>query len=65
MPLDAVLTGVTIENAKYPLENGRVTRAGMVSISNEAAPGSSFSVTIEKGAALIIFAHDPARRPLI
>ena len=28
-----------------------------------AAPGSSFSVTIEKGAALIIFAHDPARRP--
>ena len=63
VPLDAVLTGVTIENAKYPLENGRVTRAGMVSISNEAAPGSSFSVTIEKGAALIIFAHDPARRP--
>lgn len=62
VPLDAVLTGVTIENAKYPLENGRVTRAGMVSISNEAAPGSSFAVTIEKGAALIIFAHDPARR---
>ena len=63
VPLDAVLTGVTIENAKYPLENGRVTRAGMVSISNEAAPGSSFAVTIEKGAALIIFAHDSARRP--
>ena len=62
VPLDAELSGVTIENAKYPLENARITRAGMVSISNEAAPGSTVSVTIEKGAALLIFAHDPKRR---
>ena len=62
VPLDAELSGVTIENAKYPLENARITRAGMVSISNEAAPGSTVSVTIEKGAALLIFTHDPKRR---
>ncbi|MDO4269628.1 MAG: thiamine diphosphokinase [Eubacteriales bacterium] len=57
VPLDAVLTGVTIENAKYPLDGATVTRAGMVSISNEAiAP--EFAVSIETGRSLVIFSRD-------
>ena len=30
VPMDAVLEGVTIENAKYELTNGTVTRVGMI-----------------------------------
>ena len=55
--MDAVLEGVTIENAKYELTNGTVTRVGMISTSNEAKPNSRFAVTIERGTALIIFAR--------
>ena len=50
--------GVTIENAKYELTNGTVTRVGMISTSNEAKPNSRFAVTIERGTALIIFSRD-------
>lgn len=57
IPLDAVLHGVTIENAKYPLCDATVTRAGMITISNEAA-GTVFSVSIRAGRALIIFSKD-------
>lgn len=57
VPLDAVLTGVNIENAKYPLHHATLTRAGMVSISNEAFP-PTFVVTIEHGRALLIFSRD-------
>ena len=58
VPMDAVLEGVTIENAKYELTNGTVTRVGMISTSNEAKPNSRFAVTIERGTALIIFSRD-------
>ena len=58
VPMDAVLEGVTIENAKYELTNGTVTRVGMISTSNEAEPNSRFAVTIERGTALIIFSRD-------
>ena len=57
IPLDAVLTGVTIENAKYPLQNATVTRAGMVTISNEAVE-PEIIVTITSGRALIVFSRD-------
>ena len=58
VPMDAVLEGVTIENAKYELTNGTVTRVGMISTSNEAKTNSRFAVTIERGTALIIFSRD-------
>ena len=58
VPMDAVIEGVTIENAKYELTNGTVTRVGMISTSNEAKPNSRFAVTIERGTALIIFSRD-------
>lgn len=57
VPLDAVLTGVTIRGAKYPLDRATVTRAGMISISNEPA-GASFEIAIERGEALIVFSKD-------
>nr|WP_297171734.1 thiamine diphosphokinase [uncultured Agathobaculum sp.] len=61
VPLDAALCGVTIENAKYPLHNALITRAGMISISNEAAAGQTFAITIEKGRALVVFSRDNGR----
>ena len=60
VPLDAVLTGVSIENAKYPLLDAVVTRAGMVTISNEAI-ADCFSVTIREGRSLVIFSRDWTR----
>ena len=57
VPLDAVLQGVTIENAKYPLRDATVTRAGMVTISNEAAANQTFSVEIRDGRALVVFSR--------
>lgn len=58
VPLDAVLHGVTIENAKYPLHDATVTRAGMVTISNEAAENATVTVEIKDGRALVVFSRD-------
>lgn len=57
VPLDAVLKGVTITNAKYPLQNATVTRAGMVTISNEAT-APAFTILIEQGSAVVVFSRD-------
>lgn len=58
VPLDAALTGVTIEHAKYPLRDATVTRAGMITISNEAAANQPFTVAIGSGRALVVFSRD-------
>lgn len=58
VPLDAALHGVTIENAKYPLHDATVTRAGMVTISNEAAENATVTVEIQDGRALVVFSRD-------
>lgn len=58
VPLDAALHGVTIENAKYPLHDATVTRAGMVTISNEAAANEIVTVEIRDGRALVVFSRD-------
>ena len=60
VPLDAALHGVTIEGAKYPLHEGTVTRAGMISISNEPLH-DSFEITIREGRALVILSKDLPR----
>lgn len=60
VPLDAALHGVTIENAKYPLHDATVTRAGMVTISNEAAANETVAVEIRDGRALVVFSRDLA-----
>lgn len=57
VPLDETLVGVTIENARYPLCDALVRRAGMITISNEAL-GPEIAITIARGRALIVFTHD-------
>ncbi len=57
VPLDAQLCGVTIEGAKYPLRDATVTRAGMITISNETA-ADQMTIAIAQGRALVVFAND-------
>lgn len=57
IPLDESLRGVTIQNAKYPLHDAHITRAGMITISNETL-GDSAQITIMEGKAYIVFASD-------
>lgn len=60
IPLDAVLTGVTITGAKYPLENAKLYRSAMISISNQATD-AHFTITVRQGRALVIFSKDICR----
>lgn len=57
VPLDEILTGVFIKNAKYPLHDATVHRAGMITISNETDE-KEVEISIKSGKALIIFSND-------
>ena len=46
--------GITIENAKYPLENGEITCEYQYGISNEVLCGETAKVSVDKGRALLI-----------
>lgn len=46
--------GITIENAKYPLENGEITCEYQYGISNEVLCGETAKVYVDKGRALLI-----------
>lgn len=46
--------GITIENAKYPLENGEITCEYQYGISNEVLCGKTAKVSVDKGRALLI-----------
>lgn len=46
--------GITIKNAKYPLEGAEITCEYQYGISNEALPGRTAQVTVEKGRLLLI-----------
>lgn len=53
IPLDAKLEGVTLCGLKYPLSNAVVSRAQVITISNEAiAP--VYTISIRNGRALVI-----------
>jgi len=58
LPLDKELTGVTLQNLKYPLQNAVLRRSYPIGVSNEPA-GGRFSVTIRTGRALLVFSRDP------
>ena len=47
-------SGVTIRNAKYPLENGEITCSWQYGISNEVLPGKTASVRAQRGKLLLI-----------
>lgn len=46
--------GITIKNAKYPLENGEITCEYQYGISNEVLCGEMAKVSVDKGRALLI-----------
>ena len=46
--------GITIENAKYPLENGEITSEYQYATSNEVLPGKTAKVTVKEGRLLLI-----------
>ena len=48
------VSGVTIKNAKYPLEKGTITSDYQYGVSNEVLPGQTAEVTLEKGVLLLV-----------
>lgn len=48
------VSGVTIKNAKYPLEKGTITSDYQYGVSNEVLSGQPAEVTLEKGVLLLI-----------
>ena len=52
--LEGEVDGVTIKNAKFPLENGKITPEHQYATSNEVLPGKVAEVSIEKGNALLV-----------
>lgn len=57
IPLDAVLTDVTLRGLKYPLTHATVARTQIITISNEPiAP--TYTISIRSGRALVIESKD-------
>ena len=52
--LEGKVEGVTIKNAKFPLENGIITPNHQYATSNEVLPGEVAEVSIENGSALLV-----------
>ena len=46
--------GITIENAKYPLDNAEITCEYQYGVSNEVLPGKTAKVTVLEGKLLLI-----------
>ena len=46
--------GISIRNAKYPLEDGKVDCSYQYAVSNEVLPGKTAEVSIAKGRLLLI-----------
>ena len=46
--------GITIRNAKYPLDNGKVECSYQYAVSNEVLPGETAEVSIANGSLLLI-----------
>ncbi|MBR6360181.1 MAG: thiamine diphosphokinase [Clostridia bacterium] len=54
LAIDGKAEGVTIRNAKYPLENAVFTPDIPLGISNEVLPGKTAEVSVKKGNLLLI-----------
>ena len=48
------VSGVTIKNAKYPLENASLTCDFQLGVSNEVLPGKVAEVSVEQGRVLVL-----------
>ena len=45
---------MTIKNAKYPLENAKLSPDFQLGISNEVLPGKVAEVSVEQGRVLVV-----------
>ena len=52
--ISGIAQGITIRNAKYPLDNAEITCEYQYGISNEVLPGKIASVTVKQGRLLLI-----------
>lgn len=52
--LDGTAEGITVDNAKYPLNNGVITSSFAYGVSNEVFPGKTAIVQVRKGSLLLI-----------
>lgn len=52
--LDGTAEGITVENAKYPLNDGVITSGYAYGISNEVIPGKTAVIQVRKGSLLLI-----------
>ena len=52
--ISGIAKGVTIENAKYPLNNAEITCEYQYGVSNEVTPGMTAKVTVKEGKLLLI-----------
>ena len=48
------VSGVNIKNAKYPLENAKLSADFQLGISNEVLPGKRAEVSVEQGRVLVV-----------
>lgn len=54
MTLEKEAVGVTIKNAKYPLENAIIENSYQLGVSNEVIPGQQAEVSLKTGSLLLI-----------
>lgn len=52
--LSGTAKGITIENAKYPLDNAEITCEYQYGVSNEVLPGNVAKITVREGKLLLI-----------
>lgn len=52
--ISGLARGITIQNAKFPLDNTEITCEYQYGISNEVLPGMTAEVTVEEGRLLLI-----------
>lgn len=51
------VSGVNIKNAKYPLENAKLSADFQLGISNEVLPGMTAEVSVESGKVLVVIVN--------
>ena len=52
--ISGIARGVTITDAKYPLQNAEITTRYQFGVSNEVLPGKTASIRVEEGELLLI-----------
>lgn len=52
--ISGIAKGITIENAKYPLNNAEITCEYQYGVSNEVTPGKNAKITAKEGKLLLI-----------